>query len=152
MPQKRFLIKTIEEITPLLDFLQGNLNFPSLMLLHGNLGVGKTTLAKYLLERLGIAKNEVKSPTYSLINNFKSQFRGHPLSINHIDLYRLEKPDPLLLEEISQLLAESQSLTLIEWPEKLDLTTIIPKQLQLIKIDIQLQKNHGREFTIKIKP
>lgn len=152
MPQKRFLIKTVEEIPPIVDFLVERLNLPCLLLLHGNLGTGKTTLAKFLLERLGIAKNEVKSPTYSLINNFQAQFQGNTILINHIDLYRLEKPDALLLQEISQLLSEPRSLTLIEWPEKLDLKSIIPVRLQQIKIDLLLQGNQSREIIIKIKP
>lgn len=152
MQNKRFLLKTIKEISPLVDYLVENLNLPSLILLKGNLGSGKTTLAKYLLEHLGIAKNEVKSPTYSLINNFQTQFAGKTIHINHIDLYRLEKSDPLLLQEISQLLSEPASLTLIEWPEKLDLQSIIPVNHQQLKINIQIKENHSREFTVKIKP
>jgi tRNA threonylcarbamoyladenosine biosynthesis protein TsaE len=151
MPQKRFQIKNIEEIMPLVRYLLEKLEFPSLILLHGNLGSGKTTLTKYLLEQLGIARNDVKSPTYSLINNFQARFKGKTISINHIDLYRLEKPDPLLLQEISQLLSEPLSLTLIEWPEKLALQSLIPDRLQLIKIDIQIEQDHTREFTVKIK-
>ena len=152
MPQKHFLVKTEGEITTVTGFLLEILNLPTLMLLHGNLGAGKTTLAKHLLERLGIDKNQVKSPTYSLINNFQVQINGKAVFINHIDLYRLEKHDPLLLEEINQLLSVPSSITLIEWPEKLDLQSLISNQLQVIKIDIALQENHSREFTVKIKP
>jgi len=132
-------------------FLVDSLRFPSLILLHGNLGAGKTTLAKFLLQQLGIPLNEVKSPTYSLINNFQVTFQGKKLQINHLDLYRLEKHDPLLLEEIAQLLEEQNSLTLVEWPEKLDLKSLITDALQTVKIDLRLLENHHREITVEIK-
>ena len=80
--------------------------------LHGNLGAGKTTFARALLQALGVGER-VKSPTYSLIESY-------PLAGNaahHLDLYRLADP-----EEVEWLglpdLADLDALILIEWPER----------------------------------
>ncbi len=80
--------------------------------LQGNLGAGKTTFARALLQALGVGER-VKSPTYSLIESY-------PLASNsahHLDLYRLADP-----EEVEWLglpdLADRDALILIEWPER----------------------------------
>lgn len=80
--------------------------------LCGDLGAGKTTFARALLQALGVGER-VKSPTYSLIESYSlNANRGH-----HLDLYRLADP-----EEVEWLglpdLADSDALILIEWPER----------------------------------
>ena len=59
------------------------------VLLIGNLGAGKTTLAKGIVEGLGAASgDEVTSPTYTIVHEY-----GDPVRVYHIDLYRLETAD-----------------------------------------------------------
>ena len=152
MVSKQFLIQNQSELSNISQFLYQSLNLPTLILLQGNLGAGKTTLAKYFLEQFGLLQNQIKSPTYSLINNFSVYINNQKISINHLDLYRLNESDPLLLEEIIQLISEPFSLTLIEWPEKLDLQSLIYPSLQVIEINLKLQKNQSREVVIEIKP
>ncbi len=152
MPQKHFLISSITEIKQVLAYILGNLALPSLVLLKGDLGSGKTTLTKYLLEQFGLQRNTVKSPTYTLINNYIGVHDGQALKINHLDLYRVEKPDPFLVEEISMLISEPLSITLIEWPERQDLSSIISEKIQLIDIEIRIIEEEIRKFTVEIKP
>ena len=80
--------------------------------LHGDLGAGKTTFARALLQALGVGER-VKSPTYSLIESYP--LAGN--SAHHLDLYRLSDP-----EEVEWLglpdLADPDALILIEWPER----------------------------------
>ena len=79
-----------------------------LFLLTGDLGSGKTTFVKGIAGTLDIAEREIKSPTFTFVNE-------HPQLI-HYDLYRLEKPDELILAQIHEDLERSE-LKVIEWPE-----------------------------------
>jgi tRNA threonylcarbamoyladenosine biosynthesis protein TsaE len=83
------------------------------VLLIGDLGAGKTTLAKGIVEGLGVAgADDVSSPTYTLIHQY-----GEPVRVYHIDLYRLET-----VKEVRRLgledLFEEPVLVLIEWGER----------------------------------
>ncbi|MDM4772111.1 tRNA (adenosine(37)-N6)-threonylcarbamoyltransferase complex ATPase subunit type 1 TsaE [Solimonas sp. SE-A11] len=80
--------------------------------LLGDLGAGKTTLARGLLESLGV-KGRIRSPTYTLMEPYELGGR----SVLHMDLYRLA--DPLELQNLG--LADyppEHHLWLVEWPEK----------------------------------
>ena len=85
-----------------------------LVLLFGDLGVGKTCLTQGICLGAGLEKNAyIRSPTFTLINEYKGK-----VPIFHIDLYRLETEAEIMnlgLEEIIY----SQAITIIEWSEKL---------------------------------
>ena len=64
----------------------------AVVLLIGNLGAGKTTLAKGIISGLGAAEpDEVSSPTFTLMHEYQNPVTGH--RVYHIDLYRLERPE-----------------------------------------------------------
>jgi tRNA threonylcarbamoyladenosine biosynthesis protein TsaE len=83
------------------------------VLLIGELGAGKTTLTKGIVEaRHAASADDVSSPTFTLIHEY-----GNPVSVYHADLYRLdtfEEARRLGLEE----LFEKEALTLVEWGER----------------------------------
>ena len=85
----------------------------AVLLLQGDLGAGKTAFVRGLAEGLGIKADEVTSPTFTLVH----EYRGGRLPLIHVDLYRLDRAD---LDEIGldQDLAE-QGIVAIEWPERL---------------------------------
>ena len=83
------------------------------VLLIGNLGAGKTTLVKGIVEqRRAAGADDVSSPTYTLIHPY-----GDPVRIYHVDLYRLDTADEVRGIGIDDLL-DSDALVLIEWGEK----------------------------------
>ena len=90
------------------DFLTEGL----LIFLKGDLGSGKTTLARGLIRGLGYI-GPVKSPTYSLVE----QYEFDVFTLNHFDLYRFTNPNEWLASGFEEYI-NSYDVTLIEWPEK----------------------------------
>jgi tRNA threonylcarbamoyladenosine biosynthesis protein TsaE len=93
------------------------------MSLHGDLGAGKTTATRYLLQAMGY-QGKVKSPTYSLCEEHILDLPNQALHVFHFDLYRMQSPqewvDAGLLEHFTH--AEYPTLCIIEWPEKAEYT------------------------------
>jgi len=87
---------------------------PKLIILRGDLGVGKTTLVKGIAAALGVAKSdEVTSPTFTLVH----EYGDGPARLYHLDLYRLETERELLTLGMEEM-EESGTLMLVEWGEK----------------------------------
>lgn len=76
--------------------------------LYGDLGTGKTTFTRYLVESLGL-KNRVQSPTFVIARKYEH--------INHIDLYRITSEKEVEDLGIEETLEDRGSITIIEWPE-----------------------------------
>jgi tRNA threonylcarbamoyladenosine biosynthesis protein TsaE len=85
---------------------------PLLITLTGELGVGKTTLAKAICRGYGV-NEEITSPTYTLVN----QYAAERSPVFHIDLYRIDSPDQLTNLGWDEIVG-SHSLVLVEWPER----------------------------------
>lgn len=124
-----------------------------ILLLHGDLGAGKTTLARGLITagRSGIA---VQSPTFTLINQYGA-IDDRP-ALYHLDLYRLNGPDDLDSIGLDDLIAAGDGVMLIEWPERLGadlpddylLVSIEPDGPNRRQIDVQAIPPDGRHARI----
>jgi tRNA threonylcarbamoyladenosine biosynthesis protein TsaE len=111
------------------------------VLLIGNLGAGKTTLAKGIVEgRSRTTANEVSSPTFTLIHQYGGE---HGPLIYHIDLYRLDEPREVESLGLDDLFA-TDSLVLLEWAER------FPALLPARRTEIRLRAmpDDTREITI----
>lgn len=81
--------------------------------LVGDLGAGKTQLVKGIAAGLGYAKR-VQSPTFALINEYLLP----DLILYHLDLYRLETKQEILVAGLDEFLIQPNGITLVEWPER----------------------------------
>ncbi|HEY7307510.1 MAG TPA: tRNA (adenosine(37)-N6)-threonylcarbamoyltransferase complex ATPase subunit type 1 TsaE [Bryobacteraceae bacterium] len=109
------------------------------VLLIGNLGAGKTTLAKGIAEGRGATKaDEVASPTFTLIHEY-----GNPVAIYHIDLYRLNTAEEARHLGLEDLLY-SHALVLIEWGER------FPELLPRERIEIRITQGQEDNRTIEV--
>ena len=109
-------IGNLEDLKQLAYTLSQQLETPQVVLLKGELAVGKTQLVQFMIEALKGDPNMVSSPTFSLINNYTLK-EFDP--IYHIDLYRLKSN-----EELNELgfwdLFYHKALIFIEWPERVE--------------------------------
>ena len=114
---KELVLSSLDETKQLAEklasFLIEENNYPISIHLSGDLGTGKTTLVKEVLNYLGI-ENFINSPTFTLIEPYEIK----DLKIFHIDLYRVEKITELSAIGLEEYLQEANSINFIEWPEK----------------------------------
>jgi tRNA threonylcarbamoyladenosine biosynthesis protein TsaE len=85
-----------------------------LLLLEGELGMGKTVLARGVAAGLGIAPEDVSSPSFTLVQ----EYRGGRLPMFHVDLYRLRDSEDIATLGLDEILS-SNAVIVMEWAEKL---------------------------------
>jgi tRNA threonylcarbamoyladenosine biosynthesis protein TsaE len=113
------------------------------VLLIGNLGAGKTTLAKGIVRGLGAAEPEdVSSPTFTLIHEYGSDGR-----VYHIDLYRLDEPRQVATLGLEDIF-DREAVVLIEWGER------FPQHMPAERTEIRIRTtgNDAREIEVREVP
>src|SRR5688500_3251792 len=102
-----------EETAAVGRVLAATLKAGDVVLVAGNLGAGETAFVRGLAEGLGINPEEVSSPTFTLVH----EYRGGRLTLYHVDLYRLDRAatQDLGLEEMGV----ADGVLAIEWPDRL---------------------------------
>lgn len=111
-PQQRHSVATESDMQALGRLLAKSLSKPCVMTLTGDLGAGKSVLARSIIRAFG-HEGAVKSPTYTLVETYEAG----GWRIAHLDLYRLNDPDELHFLGFDDIVANSD-LLIIEWPDK----------------------------------
>ena len=113
MPAREQTTRSEAETQDVARRVAGGLKPGDVLLLSGNLGAGKTAFVRGLAEGLGIDPDEVSSPTFTLVH----EYRGGRLTLYHVDLYRLDRAatGDLGLEE----LGVADGVLAVEWPDRL---------------------------------
>ena len=104
--------KSEQETFAVGERVAGTLQPGTFVLLHGDLGAGKTAFVRGLASGLGIDPDEVSSPTFVLVQHYRG-----PMPLTHVDLYRLDSAaavDDLGLEELAV-----GGVLAVEWAERL---------------------------------
>ena len=115
MSAAEYITRSADETISLGRELASRLKDLRMVILHGDLGAGKTTLVKGIAEGLKAAsQDDVTSPTFTLIH----EYRGLDVTLYHVDLYRIDTQRELETLGLDELLAEDRNLVLIEWGEK----------------------------------
>lgn len=117
-----------------------HLSPPVLLLLYGELGAGKTTLAKGLVSGLGAAREEeVTSPTFTLVHVYRNSIR-----VYHVDLYRVKDSRDLETLGLEDLFLEP-AVVIVEWPEKFALRADWP----IVQIFLEYQDENARRIRVE---
>ena len=108
-------ISSIRELGKIADKIKKILSPGDVVFLYGEIGVGKTTFARLLINGFEnekkLKKSEVLSPTFNIVFEYEIK----EFTIKHFDLYRLKNSNDIKNVGLSENL--EQSITLIEWPE-----------------------------------
>ena len=102
--------------------------------LHGEIGVGKTTFVRYLIntfqKKNDLKLTEVTSPTFNILNEYQIK----QIKINHYDLFRLKSADEL--RSLNMFEDNLDTITLVEWPE-----IIVKKPKKLTEVYFEYEKD-----------
>lgn len=111
--------------------------------LFGDLGAGKTTLARGLLAALGLAE-EAPSPTFAIVQPYAPPETDFPVA--HVDLYRLDEPEETLELGLDEM--RSDTLLLIEWPERMGAAL----WADALRLSLQRTPDGARVLTATVPP
>ena len=115
LPEGEFVSSSPEETFNYGHQLGSCLEGGEILLLSGPLGAGKTMLVKGICAALGIAEDEVTSPSFTLVNPHSGR-----LQLYHIDLYRLDEgASAAHAVDLDELLSNDRAVIVIEWAERM---------------------------------
>lgn len=98
------------------------------LFLEGELGAGKSTLARSVLHALGWS-GHVRSPSYALVRSY----RAGSVAVHHLDLYRIRSAEEAFGLDLDELVSPA-SICLVEWPDRLE-GTVHPTWIARLEID-----------------
>ena len=133
---QEFILNNVDEMRAWASEFARSLVAPAVVALHGDLGMGKSEIARAIIKTLRGADTVVPSPTFTIVQSYDG--------ISHFDLYRIE--DVSELAEIGLQHAIDNDITLIEWPDIA--SNVLPENTIHINI---VQYGNGRKITLNTK-
>lgn len=141
-----FLCETPQKTFDLGERIGESLRGGEMILLKGGLGAGKTLLTKGILYALDFDVNEVTSPSFSLVNLYKTD----SFDVYHIDLWRIEEnSDAAFAVGLDEILEDETAVVIIEWAERLRNFSYPPS---VIEISIEGDGDEARKISIFREP
>ena len=131
---------SLKEINKAVVLLNEKLIYP-IVCFNGDLGAGKTTFIRQLCLEWGVMDN-ISSPTFSIINQYKSTLKG---SVFHFDFYRMEDAKEAMDIGVEEYL-DSGQICLIEWGEKIE--SLLPQE-NIHIVEISLAADNKRVLELK---
>ena len=136
------IVKSLDHLNQISKTISQKLENGDCIFLIGEIGVGKTTLTRYLINNLqnqkGLKETEVLSPTFNLLYEYEIK----DLKIMHYDLYRITKDNEI--DHLGIFSENEKTVKIIEWPDLIK-TPLINK----LEINLEYGKNDN-ERKIKI--
>ncbi len=137
------IIENLEKLDKLSELVSNKISSTEWIFLFGEIGVGKTTFSRFLINNIqkknNIQTTDVQSPTFNILIEYKIK----DITIAHYDFYRLKRLKEI--DDLGILHNEEKNIKIIEWPE------LISKKIKdRIEIHFRYQKNKDlREISIK---
>lgn len=131
--QKIIDIETEEKTKAFATQFANTIKKGDIILLYGNLGIGKTFFTRNLIRELTKKDIDVPSPTFTILQNYESP-KG---TISHYDLYRIEDASELYELDFDNSL--NNNITIIEWPEIIE--DYITEHYNPIKLQFEYQND-----------
>ena len=138
------IVKSLEHLKQISKKISQKLKNGDCVFLIGEIGVGKTTLTRHLINNIqsqkGLKETEVLSPTFNLLYEYEIR----DLKIMHYDLYRIKKAEEL--EHLGIFSENEKTIKIVEWPDliKTPLTNKLEVHLEYVKNDNERKMNiHG---------
>lgn len=131
---KEYLLENVDQTRDWAREFAKTLRAPVCVALHGDLGMGKSEIARTIIQTLRGADTVVPSPTFTIVQNYDG--------ISHFDLYRINDASELV--EIGLPYAIANDITLIEWPDVA--TDILPTDTIHIYLT---EHSSGRRLVVK---
>ena len=140
--EKRFKTRSEAGTLAIAATIAEILTGPRVIVLRGDLGAGKTTLAKGWVEALGMGTaDEVTSPTFTLVHEYAANGRR----LFHLDLYRLETEAQVAALGLDEMAAEPGAVVLVEWGEK------FPGVVERADAEIAMEQLEGNERSLWVR-
>lgn len=127
---QQIVIPSLSEIDAAADEFLRRLGDRRLVAFHAPMGAGKTTFTTALCRRLGVRSDAVSSPTFAIINEYRTA-AGEP--VFHFDFYRIGKLEEALDIGLYDYL-DSGALCLMEWPE--NIAPLLPEETLDVSISV----------------
>ena len=138
MEKREFISHSVADTEAFASKLASNFVGGEVLLLHGELGAGKTHFVKGLAAGLGI-DDVVTSPTFALHNSYAGR-----LTLNHFDFYRIEDSEEVVVLGLNEFFYDKHAVAAIEWSE--NIADLLPKGC----MDVTIEKidDNTRKITV----